>query len=1737
MWDRGLSVSNVAFINFPSNQTRAIFGPTILDRCTDRCGGWLIKFSNISFDNVLVRGKFRWEYDAVYHDQDGTLSGQPESVIMAPDGLTNVSTSCAIAPYFENAIQCPLSQGSWLRFSFRELLERSQGRLFIFDAANTSSTIVPWLREQLTFPNGYLTVLRANQTYTLQFEVLSSVRYLHYNGVIYDVSPGDYAIIQHPLSVVPYRANTTANRTMILGSMMPLSGSTSNNGDWYYDNAASLFSYIVKNPPTANTSIDIELSFQVYICPCNGCACPPPPTTTTTTATTATTTTATTATTTSATTTTTTSATTTTTTSATTTTTTSATTTTTTSATTTTATTTTTTTATTATTSTTTSTIYLSPIQPCMELPTNPQVGRNHIMSVDTIVINGGRLIAGLPTAPFNGNIDIIMTNSGSPTIQMPQNFPDMTPKMIGVLGGLDLHGTPRGITWTFLGITATAGQNVITLRQPVNWIVGDEIIITTTDTSIYHTERHRIARIQNGTVIYTIIPLAYTHIVIQRSFANGQVVNVAAAVGLLTHNVRVINQNPGSVLSGFKILVTEYHTNVWHIHTNTFYDTCYKGYARLSNTQFIGFAQFDDSYLSDSKSGIYMNRLGDYNAWRPTFIDACSFDSGFNAVVGMQSTNGIPITNNVIYNTYRSALVLTGTNNLVQNNLVAKVYWTGTGQIPSVAEFNMNNDGAIMTRDVVSVRLLDNMVAGTERLAYRIQGETCGGPDVFVPLNITNVYSNNEAHSVMSGVNILPSDKGFMYDRILCIRLATTHIPLASYVNISNSIVIGSMTPQDCEDRIDPNSPNIRLSPMALPRVSENSSSIGTGGRSGIVFPTMSRNNFMPIRSWTGVGVYPALSGLMKITNTTLAFFNDTCDRHDVAIQVSQTNDDGQFPITTSSMFVYNTSQRNLIFNGKPNLGVVNPSRCGDMDCDGLKKSLLIDTDGSLFGQPASVFSQSEVFWGSQEHGTGDFRIPREALTNLTGHRININLTYPYRGISRTNSCSLESSWGMYRCNSSVDYRMLIIESMDADTEKRRLSPVAIMSDSGYIDLINGPADRSVCNGYACRKRISTFMALVQSGQTYQIFFSSTPPKQTRFRLLNADSSIKCVLALHYLSVQQLDVYANTNYMPPTNRDLRASGLMLLDRPNNVSLSSPPGSNYFDRAYQMAYFTIDGNTAIDLRVSPLLILSFGFPPMDPAAFFSTNLVNNLAALLNINPDKIRRVKIVSAANTTRIRRQASSSFSSVRLEVEMRDEPRASTTAATGIRGEILSNIASAIINRYQMGELQIAWFNLNLTNSMSPSSLRSQEPFDDFESELSVISRLVLVTPPSDCRQQSPCTIQPVLIAYDAQGNVIQKLGSNDRPWQVQASLVSRPTLRLMGDIANYTNGQTQFTLLALPDNGTEQVQFALLIPDGVNSSFYMTKNLTIQTTTVNVSQATLAGRQVSNIYVVDVNQTFSVSVTPIDSVTRLKLAAIQWSGWQWYANVSLYTLPQFNRQGVLTRNNLSRTIVNVAAGTVTVTNLTINDTGMYVLKIQLVSSNNDHNVMVPSNGILVKQANSSVVALLDVALIATDISNAVSMLLQYPEVLSDLTITSVNINSRTYEVENPEASTSTNNKQSDNNNNNNNNALIIPLAVSFGTVALLSIGAIVAYQVHAKMIANQRIGSDVDQLTRLDQSTPTPSAQTNVENFDKIEFGPITNNSSGPNQVTVTHFINPQVPNTQTRLSSPMEFLVFR
>ena len=57
-----------------------------------------------------------------------------------------------------------------------------------------------------------------------------------------------------------------------------------------------------------------------------------------------------------------------------------------------------------------------------------------------------------------------------------------------------------------------------------------------------------------------------------------------------------------------------------------------------------------------------------------------------------------------------------------------------------------------------------------------------------------------------------------------------------------------------------------------------------------------------------------------------------------------------------------------------------VTANKCVDMSCDGKKKLLIRDLDGSFFGtQPSSYIPESEYEYnGDPRHGFGDYRIPK---------------------------------------------------------------------------------------------------------------------------------------------------------------------------------------------------------------------------------------------------------------------------------------------------------------------------------------------------------------------------------------------------------------------------------------------------------------------------------------------------------------------------------------------------------------------------------------------------------------------------------------------------------------------------------------------------------------------------------------------------------------------------------------
>ena len=438
-----------------------------------------------------------------------------------------------------------------------------------------------------------------------------------------------------------------------------------------------------------------------------------------------------------------------------------------------------------------------------------------------------------------------------------------------------------------------------------------------------------------------------------------------------------------------------------------------------------------------------------------------------------------------------------------------------------------------------------------------------------------------------------------------------------------------------------------------------------------------------------------------------------------------------------------------------RPDVTTINPARCVDMDCDGLKKVILTDLDGSYFGQQGTGFSQSEWQWGGDPaRGLGDYRIPQVALADANGHLKNISQVYKYRGIVREeDKCTFMNDWQGWHCN-DMTMKILVIESMDTDTEKRRLSPVAIVSDGNmYLDLINGPEDHGWCFGYSCMTRISTFFAVVAPNKNYDIYLTSTPPNQLRFRILNADSSFKIRLSMYYFLSSRIDIYLNGVFKAPTNAYYINNNMILSNPANNLTYFMPnytssSGTNLFYN--KQMFWSMTGADLIDVEIAPVLYIQFGLPAITPDSFFNSDtLVANFAALLGLSPSQIRNVDIVSASSVNRrVKRGASSTVSLTIFQnaAQLQNDTDAKNMATTQLQAA-----SSSIANQFATGQLQssaesllnVSFTNMNIKHPMSNPNKSS--------ASIGVVDGIQILRQASLCSAQVPCQIQPIIQLID--------------------------------------------------------------------------------------------------------------------------------------------------------------------------------------------------------------------------------------------------------------------------------------------------------------------------------------------------------------------------------------------------
>ncbi|XP_064639845.1 fibrocystin-L-like [Lineus longissimus] len=1059
----------------------------------------------------------------------------------------------------------------------------------------------------------------------------------------------------------------------------------------------------------------------------------------------------------------------------------------------------------------------------------------NATLDATHIMIMGGRLIVGHEDEGkhFQGRLDIVL--SGDTTTEEILTAGGLTvgAKAIGVFGGLDLHGIPRAVQWTKLQQSANLGSDSITLSEEVNWLPGDEIMITTSSFDGSETEVRNIASVDGRSVNLT-SPLQYKHIsqtVTSPELEGfGKAFTQAAEVALLSRNIRIIGKDHANIVSqafGSRVVVG--------VTIEGF--SVYRGWARISDIEFYQGGQLGYNMPYDPRYAMAWVGTGDATVERPSYLINSTFHHCFATAIGAFGAGYIAIENNVIHRPVGIGIKLAGKGYKLRHNLVANLLWTGDYDGRS-EDFNYEWNAGIHVVAVTNLVMENNCVAGSQRAGYRLRPETCGSPVL---------WSSNEAHGVLVGVIQFADDlntgcvriSGFTIWRAFDYGIYTTgksSIELDNLVisdctlgiynyqsgvsplshtcttirgTLTNSLIVGDSGTLPCTDTLS--GTNIAKS------VNGRSWKI-SGGHVGVSWMNVvSGSNGSPFKSFTWVVSYPSMCGLMTIKdNLFYKFNNERCGQRNYAISTMSKQEDMIVPMHLENNQLVDVDLASKVFFKRASVSLANPSDCVDMVCDARQHCYIKDIDGSFLGSPGYVLPQAEYEWdGDPARGVGDYRIPAIALTDPVGNLLDVNVEMPYKGILGNRNCSFRGSWQAYECHNNLDYANLVIESLDSDTESRRLSPVAIIGDK-YVDLLNGPQDHGWCQGYTCQERISTFWALVALEKHYDIYFTSTSPSKLQLRLLQVEPSDTIRVAVFYGLPYRFDVYYQGQYISPMNGAVNAQGQAILNPPifpghYVPALSEPAGSNFFDNDYDLLYIIVRGKTPIQIRMSEVLIVSFALPAMTTEEFFGENIVSNLAAFLGITEDQIRIVEAVS--ESSKRKKRATLSFS---VTLEIGDPPvttinstqttasnitmnaTASPTdttfsnATTGspsnvpLSAALLSTLNDLITDAVQTNSFAAALNTTILSVTVTPPPPETGSPeWEQFITDIDsgnatvtpepvlVPTTLVLVEPPEGDAECLAFIRQPWLRFLDQNGDLMGSVGSKLTPWIVTATL----------------------------------------------------------------------------------------------------------------------------------------------------------------------------------------------------------------------------------------------------------------------------------------------------------------------------------------------------------------------------
>uniref|UniRef100_H3AJV9 Uncharacterized protein n=1 Tax=Latimeria chalumnae TaxID=7897 RepID=H3AJV9_LATCH len=342
-----------------------------------------------------------------------------------------------------------------------------------------------------------------------------------------------------------------------------------------------------------------------------------------------------------------------------------------------------------------------------------------------------GCLIIGRSDKPHSGKVDILVKGNDLSKNKEAVAIDAISTNLTSHLGGLHLHGKKQMLYSTKLRKTAQAGDLELETQNSVDWNVGDEIAIATSNYDVNQTEIRKITA-ASGKTIHLNSALEYNHIVEANTLEDGRVYSLAADVAVLTRSIRMIFDIP-SVNQGMLTSASV------HIGTNSYNQTLHTGLVQITNVEFI--CSGSPVAVTPPKVphfALKFNTVIQVSAEFTPFVKYCSFRYG---AVGLFEVNGMDLEENTIYYVMGQGIHVTGSNVRVVKNLVISSLWS-----------NSINDSewpaAIEVSEGSHIVLQDNVVAGFQRAGFRIKGEKCTENS-----SPSTLWSGNEAYGGLYGV------------------------------------------------------------------------------------------------------------------------------------------------------------------------------------------------------------------------------------------------------------------------------------------------------------------------------------------------------------------------------------------------------------------------------------------------------------------------------------------------------------------------------------------------------------------------------------------------------------------------------------------------------------------------------------------------------------------------------------------------------------------------------------------------------------------------------------------------------------------------------------------------------------------------------------------------------------------------------------------------------------------------